>query len=406
MSAELMRVLLISWEYPPYVVGGMGKHVAELVPVLSGLPALEGQLSVDVLTTRYAGGLYEEVCSPFLTVYRVDAPPLDPLDHYNSVVASNQSLIQRAEQLAQCHAYDLIHIHDWLVAKVGIVLKHRWKAPLVTTIHATERGRHQGHLPSETSAQIDRMEWLCSFEAWRVIACSDFMRQELQNYFGLPADKIVVIPNGIDLDRAEHCAEEKRAALRQRYAPQGEHLLLYVGRIVYEKGLHILIRAMPRLLAAYPQTRLLVAGKNGERYWPLAYELNVERSIDFLGYISDEERDCLYTLVDAAIFPSLYEPFGIVALEAMAAGASVIVSSVGGLAEVVRHLENGLTVLPNDPLSIAWAVDQLFSDPVAADRRRRQARQDVVERYSWRQIANQTVAFYHEIVHERSQTDW
>jgi glycosyltransferase involved in cell wall biosynthesis len=401
-----MRVLLISWEYPPYVVGGMGKHVAELVPVLSGLPAMEGRLSVDVLTTRYAGGLYEEASSPFLTVHRVDAPPLDPLDHYNSVVAGNQSLIERAEQLAQRHAYDLIHIHDWLVAKVGIVLKHRWKVPLVTTIHATERGRHQGHLSSETSSQIDRMEWQCSFEAWRVIACSDFMRQELQNYFGLPSDKIVVIPNGIDLAKGERCAEEKRVALQQRYAPQGEHLLLYVGRIVYEKGLHVLIRAMPRLLAAYPQTRLLVAGKNGERYWPLAYELNVERSINFLGYISDEERDCLYTLVDAAVFPSLYEPFGIVALEAMAAGTSVIVSSIGGLAEVVRHLENGLTVLPNDPLSIAWAVDRLFSDPVAADRRRRQALQDVVERYSWRQIANQTVAFYHGIVHERSQTDW
>lgn len=239
-----------------------------------------------------------------------------------------------------------------------------------------------------------------------MIACSNFMRQELQNYFGLPSDKIVVIPNGIDLAKGERCAEEKRVALQQRYAPQGEHLLLYVGRIVYEKGLHVLIRAMPRLLAAYPQTRLLVAGKNGERYWPLAYELNVERSINFLGYISDEERDCLYTLVDAAVFPSLYEPFGIVALEAMAAGTSVIVSSIGGLAEVVRHLENGLTVLPNDPLSIAWAVDRLFSDPVAADRRRRQALQDVVERYSWRQIANQTVAFYHGIVHERSQTDW
>lgn len=94
---------------------------------------------------------------------------------------------------------------------------------------------------------------------------------------------------------------------------------------------------------------MLVAGKNGEKYWPLAYRLNVERSIDFLGFVSDEERDCLYSIVDVVIFPSLYEPFGIVALEAMAAGANVIASSVGGLAEVVHHKENGLTVLPNDP---------------------------------------------------------
>jgi len=405
-----MRILLISWEYPPYVVGGMGKHVADLAPVLGGQivdgPHYSGPLYVDVLTTRYAGGAHEEQVNEFLTVYRVDAPPFDPVDHYNSVVEGNQHLVDRADELAERHPYDLIHIHDWLVAKAGITLKHRWKAPLVTTIHATERGRHQGHIPSETSSQIDRMEWQSCFEAWNVIACSEFMRHELQNYFGVPASKTVVIPNGVNLDEMTRCPSDKRALLRHRYAPNGERLLLYVGRVVYEKGLHVLIRAMPRILAEYPGTRLLVAGKNGEKYWPLAYELNVEKSINFLGYISDDERDCLYAVVDASIFPSLYEPFGIVALEAMAAGSNVIVSSVGGLGEVVRHLETGLTVFPNDPMSIVWAVNKLFSDPASAEERRRRALLDVEDTYSWRHIAKRTTTLYRDIVAERQTTEW
>ena len=401
-----MRVLLISWEYPPNVVGGMGKHVADLAPALAGHIADDGPIYVDVLTTRFSGGAQEEQVNEFLTLYRVDVPPIDPMDHYNSVVESNQILIAFADELALRHAYDLIHIHDWLVAKAGIALKLRWKTPLVTTIHATERGRHQGHIPSETSGQIDRLEWQSCFESWNVIACSVFMKHELQNYFGVPESKTIVIPNGINGAAMARCTSAQRAMLQQRHAPNGEHLLFYVGRIVHEKGLHVLIRAMPRILAEYPNTRLLVAGKNGEKYHPLAYELNVEKSISFLGFVSDDERDCLYSIVDAAIFPSLYEPFGIVALEAMAAGANVIASSVGGLAEVVHHKENGLSVYPNDPMSIVWAVNQLFADPAAAAKRRFHALVEVEEFYGWQHIAKRTAALYNNVVCERRITEW
>ncbi|HRW47790.1 MAG: glycosyltransferase family 4 protein [Caldilinea sp.] len=401
-----MRVLIVSWEYPPNVVGGMGKHVAELVPALGGQMLADGPLYVDVVTTRLAGGAQEEQVNEFVTIYRVDVPPIDPVDHYNSVVESNQALVERAERLAQKHPYDLIHAHDWLVAKAGIALKHSWKTPYLTTMHATERGRHQGHIPSDTSHQIDRMEWQSCFEAWTVIACSQFMQNELESYFGLPSSKVAVIPNGINAEKMARCPADQRALLRHRYAPNGERLLLFVGRIVHEKGVHVLIRAMPRILAEHPEARLLVAGKNGEKYWPLAYELGVEKAITFLGYISDEERDCLYSVVDAAIFPSLYEPFGIVALEAMAAGSNVIASSVGGLAEVVRHKENGLTCYANDPMSIVWAVDKTLSDPAAAEARRKVALAEVKDLYGWPRIARQTAELYESVANERRATEW
>jgi len=401
-----MRVLMFSWEFPPHVVGGLGKHVAELAPALAGQITADGPIEIDLFTPRYHGGAETEEFSDCLTVHRVDAPPLDPQDNYNSVVSSNHFLIDAAERVGNAKPYDLIHVHDWLVSKAGVVLKERWKAPLLTTIHATERGRHRGHTPGDTSYQIDRMEWLSCFEAWRVIACSQFMQRELQDYFELPFDKVVVIPNGITMPDDSACTLAELDKLRHTYAPGDERLLLFVGRIVHEKGLQVLVRAMPRILADYPNTRLLVAGKNGSSLWPLAYELNVDTAITFLDYVSNHERDCLYRVADAAVFPSLYEPFGIVALEAMAANCNVIASSVGGLGEVVRHLHNGLTVLPDNPMSIVWAVNQLFSDPIAAARRRAAAISEIRSVYNWDRVAQQTAALYELVVNERRNTDW
>ena len=401
-----MRVLMFSWEFPPHIVGGLGKHVAELAPALAGQITADGPIEIDLFTPRYHGGAETEEFSDCLTVHRVDAPPLDPQDNYNSVVSSNHFLIDAAARCGNEKPYDLIHVHDWLVSKAGVTLKERWKTPLLTTIHATERGRHRGHTPGDTSYQIDRMEWLSCFEAWRVIACSQFMQRELQDYFELPFDKVVVIPNGITMPDDSACTLSELEKLRQTYAPAGERLLLFVGRIVHEKGLQVLVRAMPRILADYPNTRLLVAGKNGSSLWPLAYELNVDTAITFLDYVSNHERDCLYRVADAAIFPSLYEPFGIVALEAMAANCNVIASSVGGLGEVVRHLHNGLTVLPDNPMSIVWAVNQLFSDPIAAARRRVAAISEIRSVYNWDRVAQQTAALYGLVVNERHNTDW
>ncbi len=402
-----MRVLLISWEFPPNVEGGIGTHVAQIVPYLGGAQVDGVPLYVDIITTRFRGGDAVEACTDFVTVHRVDAPPTDINDHYNSVVDINHVLAAYAQHLAESHPYDLVHVHDWLTAEAGIQLKHLWKVPLLVTIHATERGRHQGYLPSYTSSQIDQLEWRVTYEAWKVVACSDYMVTELAKAFRLPADKVVVIPNGVNTRVLGQCHDEQLAALRARYAPNGERLIFFVGRMVHEKGVQYLVRAMPRILAQHPDTRLLLAGKNSQKFYPMAYELGVERNVEFLGYISDEMRDCLYEVVDVAVFPSLYEPFGIVALEAMASGCNVIASDTGGLGEVVEHEVNGLTVYPGDPLSIAWAVDRLFDDPQAAEQRRRAALEDINAYYRWDIIGARTVALYEQIHRERvAVTDW
>lgn len=401
-----MRILVLTWEYPPYVVGGMGKHVAGLIPALRNVRSRYTPLYVDVVTTDYAGGPAQERISDTITIHRVDTPPFDPHDLYNSVISGNEVLVDYARKLIEKQEYGLVHIHDWLTGVAGVRIKHEFKLPLVTTIHATERGRHQGYLPSAISAQIDGLEKEICHEAWRVIVCSHFMTSELNAYFGTPNDKIAVIANGIDLNQLYPCPPAERVRLRTQYAPNNERLLFFVGRIVHEKGLHVLIKAMPQILADFPTTRLLVAGKNSRHLWPLSAELRVDHAVTFLDFITDQQRDWLYQIVDAAIFPSLYEPFGIVALEAMALGCNVIASDIGGLGEVVKHLDNGLTVYPNDPASIAWATRRLFLDPTGAARRRRRALTEVQQLYNWDRIAQETTTLYDSVVAERKLTVW
>ncbi|MBI1295118.1 glycosyltransferase [bacterium] len=401
-----MRILLISWEYPPFVVGGMGKHVAELLPALAAIAKTQENLYIDVLTTRSAGGATVEQVSDQVTIYRTDIPPIDPSDLFNSVVEGNRTLETRARRLAEVHSYDAIHVHDWLTARAGITLKHEWKTPLLVTIHATERGRHQSHLPNVMSHQINQLEWEVCYEAWHIIVCSGYMSGELRGYFNIPLDKISVIPNGIDPLPLQSCAPEEVKRLRNRYAPHGERLLFFVGRITPEKGLQVLLRAMPLIASRHANTRLLIAGKNSEQMKPLVEELKLGRRVEILGFVSDQQRNCLYATVDAAIFPSLYEPFGIVALEAMAAGCSVIASDVGGLSEVVHHRINGLTVMANNPPSIAWAVDQIFNEPTQAEQWRTQARNEVVTLYDWGKIAVRTVELYRTVHYDRLNTAW
>jgi glycosyltransferase involved in cell wall biosynthesis len=393
-----MRIMLMSWEFPPYLVGGISSHVAGLAPALGGMSSHHGPCHIDIVTTRLAGGRPLEVVNDFVSVHRVEVARYDPDAVYDTVIAANVMLAAYASRLAEQTPYDLVHVHDWLPAAAAMHIKEAHGLPLVATIHATERGRQQGFLTSANSSQIDALETRLCAQADRIIVCSQFMSSEVTGYFGAPASHITVVPNGIEPRDLYYCSPEQRATLRAYHAPNGEHLLLYVGRIVYEKGLHVLLEAMPAVLEEFPETRLLVAGRDGRQLQPRAIELGVDHAVRFLDFITDQQRDSLYQIVDAAVFPSLYEPFGIVALEAMALNCNVIASDVGGLGEIVQHQVNGLTVLPKDPASIAWAVRELFRDPHAAAQRRAVGLRQVQELFSWHAVARATAAVFDAVL--------
>jgi len=396
-----MRVLMLSWEYPPYLVGGLGKHVMELVPALARRPELE----LHLVTPRWFEAAYQENVQG-AWVHRVDLPTPGQSDVYEEARRVNHNLETFAHSLwEEVGGFDLVHVHDWLVAFAAWNLKHRHRVPLLATIHATEHGRRRGFLTEHPAVAIHQVEQQLVAEARRVIACSHFMRDELQRVFGLPQGKVDVIPNGVNVEPFQYKNGRDLSAFRARYARPGEQLVFNVGRLVHEKGAHLLMEAIPTVLEEFPHSRFVIAGRGNMRevIQKRAEALHLDGRVLFTGYISDEERNRLYAVADVAVFPSLYEPFGIVALEAMAARCPVVVSGVGGLGEVVQHDVTGVTVFPGDPMSLAWGIRYTLRDREAAQRRIEAAYRLVTEQYNWGRIAAQTAAVYQRIVAERAR---
>lgn len=404
---EPLRVLMFSWEYPPHLNGGMGSHVKALVPALAELGA-----EIHLITPRLKAGEPVETLDTAqgeITVHRVEPARWQTGDIVTDAHEVNARLTAYTEFLiGEDGPFDLVHAHDWLVALSAFHFKHEYKWPLVATIHATERGRSGGVVHGPLSVSIDHIEWQLCYETWRIIVTSQYMADQLSNFWQVPLDKISIVPNGIDLSRYQRYESEDLTAFRRRFAADDERIVFHIGRLVHEKGTQTLIEAAPRILAEFPKVRFLIAGR-GPMYDELqgmATELGVSDRVDFLGFISDRERDGLYHVADVAAFPSLYEPFGIVALEAMAAGVPVVASDVGGLAEVVDTYEAGIAHAPGDPGSLARAVRETLRNTAEVQTWAENALEEIRTEFSWAHVAEETVAVYEQVVQERRHVDW
>ncbi|HEX6289717.1 MAG TPA: glycosyltransferase family 4 protein [Herpetosiphonaceae bacterium] len=400
-----MRILLLSWEFPPHVAGGLGKHVADLVPALAALG-----IEVHVVTPHLRGGAEIETICPGATVHRV--MPDTQRDHQGIVAFSqhsNNSLERKGHELSlDLGGFDLIHGHDWLVAYSSIALKYALKRPLVVTVHSMERGRRQGDLSNEQSLAINGTEWWLTYEAWRVVTVSQYMAQQVQTFFGVPPDKLDVIYNGVHVPDALPLPWCEQVAFRAMYADPDEKIVYYVGRIVHEKGVQVLVEAAPQILREVPRLKFVIAG-TGPMLDPLRQQVAAQGLADhfvFTGYISDAVRDKLYQVADVAVFPSLYEPFGIVALEAMAYNCPVVVTRTGGLAEFIRPHETGIMTHPGDPHSLAWGILHTLHHPDWAEMRAANALRDVKSVYNWKRIAAQTIETYRRVQTAWRQSAW
>ncbi|MGE5262950.1 MAG: glycosyltransferase family 4 protein, partial [Acidobacteriota bacterium] len=328
---------------------------------------------------------------------------------YADAQQTNLNLEEQAHALfQQFGGFDVIHAHDWLVAFAAASLKRIHKTPLLATIHATERGRGRGYLGGETSHAINGTEWWLTYEAWRVITASLYMADEVKSYFQVPRDKIDVVPNGVDPAPFDALEGVDLSNFRARWARPDERIVFSVGRLVQEKGAHLIVEAAPRVLARNANTRFIIAGTGGmgEYLKRRVAELGIGDRVNVAGFVSDADRNRLLKVSDAAVFPSIYEPFGIVALEAMAARCPVVVSSVGGLGEVVQHEKTGITVYPDNIDSLAWGILETLNHPAVAAARAEKAYRIVKTDYSWDHVAALTIEVYERIIRERAKTDW
>lgn len=393
-----MRVLMLSWEYPPVVVGGLGRHVHALATHLAG----QGH-EVVVLCRHQAGTdasthpTTDQVLESVRVIRVAEDPPhlVFERDLVAWTLAMGHAMVRAGLSLLDGWRPDVIHAHDWLVTHPAVTLAEYTGKPLVATLHATEAGRHSGWLSQSLNQQVHSVEWWLANRADALVTCSAAMRAEAAHLFDLNPAGITVIHNGI-APRSWRVPAATVRATHQRHNPEGGPMLLFFGRLEWEKGVQDLIGALPRIRRTHPGTRLVVAGRGtyAKQLEELALKLRVRRAIDFAGHMSDRELGATLAAADAVVLPSRYEPFGIVALEAAAAGASLVSSTAGGLGEVVIDGETGLSFTPGDLDGIATAVRRVLDDPTSAKRRAKMAKARLAVDFDWNRIAEQTAEVY------------
>ena len=396
-----LSVMMLTWEFPPRIIGGISPHVYYLSKSLARNGA-----KVYVVTCDFPGAPQHEVVDG-VQVLRIDSYKNPSPDFATWVYLMNVNMQKEAAALVNSLGgkIDVFHAHDWLVATAGIGLKHVFRKPLFATMHSTEIGRRNG-IHFDYEKMIHETEAWLTYEAWKVICCSDYMVSHVRWAFGLPEDKLVMVPNGVNTEvYAGH--GEDLSEFRSKFALPEEKIVLSVGRLVYEKGVHVLVNAVPKVLEKANAKFIIVGnGYMKEQLSGLVKSMGLVHKVLFTGFVDDETLRKLQRCADVSVVPSLFEPFGIVALEAMAARSPVVVSDTGGLSEIVEHDISGVKVYVNNPDSLAWGINRILIDDGFANWLRTNAFKRVQEKYNWDKIGQQTSNIFRTVLNEYSKSFW
>jgi glycosyltransferase involved in cell wall biosynthesis len=410
-----MRIIFLAWEYPPVLVGGLGTYAENItrkfvelghdVTVFSlnngSLPTREVIKGVEVhrpLLTN-ASSVFP-LLSKDLENWGVNIKFFNDFFLYNILSASKliNDLVKK-----QNYSYDIVCFHDWLNSIAGIIIKNELKIPGVFHVHSTEWGRS-----GDGSEIIKALERKAANEADGIITVSYAMKEDLTRH-GWPEGKINVVWNGVDPEKYNpgKCKIEEIEALRNRYnIKKDENLILFIGRLTWVKGVRNLIQAMPYVLSKHPNTKLVILGRGEEQkdIVDLALRLNIADKVYYrFEFVPETERILHYAASDLCVFPSIYEPFGIVSLEAMAMEKPIVVGARGvvGFREQVVPSgpeQNGIHVNGNDPMDIAWGINEVLADKERAKIWGINGRKRVLKYFTWDKVAEQTIKYYESIL--------
>jgi glycosyltransferase involved in cell wall biosynthesis len=294
--------------------------------------------------------------------------------------------------------------HDWLSAMGGIAIKRELDLPFVFHVHSTEKGRTMGN----GSEVVSNIEFRAAQTADMIITVSYAMKDELIG-LGFPAEKIRVIYNGVDPQKysQDQVSKDKVREIRQKYGlKDNDNMVLFLGRLVWVKGVDKLIAAMPHVLQKVPNAKLIIVGLGDMREYleRMVQNLKLQDVVKFcFDFIPEEERIAYYAACDVAVFPSVYEPFGIVAIEAMSMSKPVVVgaSGISGMREIVVPAgqdQCGFHVNPNDPTDIAWGIINSVLDSQRKLLLGQNGRKRVLQEFTWDSIAKKTLQLYIELL--------
>jgi len=408
-----LRIAFFVWEYPPKLVGGLGTY-AEYIT--REFVALGHDVTVFTLNS---GDLKTREILRGVEVHRpriADASNVFPMfvtddlkkwgtnirffnDIFISNVLSATKLINGLIR-KEGDNFDVVCVHDWLSSISGIITKNETKVPVVFHVHSTEWGRSGGR----GSKVVSYLESATAEAADRIITVSNAMQEDLARH-GWPKSKISVVWNGVDPERynPRKCSRGAVKKIRQKYGIQDDEcMLFFLGRLTWVKGVRNLVQAMPLILEECPKTKLMILGKGEEQTDILetARRLEIEDNVVcHFEFVPEDERILHYAASDVCIFPSIYEPFGIVSLEAMSMGKPIVVGAQGvvGFREQVLSSgpeQNGIHVNGGNPEDIAWGVKQVLKDPKRAKKWGANGRKRVLRYFTWTKAAEQTLEIY------------
>jgi glycogen(starch) synthase len=378
---------MLTWDFPPRETGGTAAYVDGLSRALA---ATGHDVAVLTINDRNADLVSEREGPVRVLRANIDLPHIPDERSLAQTASANHALVRLltdATSPLRGWIPDVIHGHDWKIGWAADTLADHYAAPFILTMHGTERVRHGGNLPPGEPTDINAIEWWLAYRANRLIASTRFMVAQLIDAFELVPDQVVRIPNGIDPDQwAGHDRPGER-----------EQSVVSWGRVQYEKGFQVLARAIGTLRPRIPDVTCTIAGRGS--YLPeLQTQIDVEGVSDLIhlpGFVSDDDLRDLVHRAGCVVIPSLYEPFGLVALEALAAGAPLIVARTGGLAELIAGTDAGLTFEPGNPDDLANCVEMVLSDRDLAEHLTANARRLIEERYAWKAIAD-SIAFVYD----------
>jgi glycogen(starch) synthase len=399
-------VLHVVWEYPPVIYGGLARHAEDLARAQH-----RAGWSVGVVTSA------EDITDPGRRVpagIRVRreievlrARRAHPRVPWSDLLGAAAQLDDTLAEAALAHLArpgaerpSVVHAHDWIGARAARTVAGRIGARLVLTVHATEFGRRQGGIGPEADgglpAAVHAQELLAVAAADAVIVCSEAMRAEVCDALRADPGRVHVIPNAVDVAAWRAGPAAVRAARRHWLSPSGTGpLIAAAGRIEWEKGFSTIVRALPALRQVHPQLRLVLAGRGS--YTPtlqaLAAELGVGDLISLPGWLARRDLAALYAAADVVVVPSRYEPSGLVAREAQAAGATVVAARTGGLVETVDDGASGLLIEVGDVHGLRDTISRLIAQPARAHLLA-QAGTLGVRGWTWTDVADRTLGVY------------
>lgn len=375
-----MRPLFLTWEYPPYKAGGIAAHCEDLATTLAD----QGHEPIVIAygeeeTVEHRDGV---------EIHRVTSTD-SATDTVSWAMHLGHEMEKKAVEINNKKEIDLVHGHDWMSVPGATGIKKTLGKPLVFTIHSTQKGRDG--IDSEYQRTIHNLEWYGTYEASEVITVGNDFSEEVKHTYEVPDAKVNYIPNGVDLEKFDSHSKDLR---RGNYALDYEKIVLFVGRMYPQKGPGHLIEAMPQILNHSPDAKFVMVGSGATEHYKGIAKSQVGEKAHFPGYVSDAELLSLMKEAHMTVAPSVYEPFGIVPLEAAACETPTVGSYVGGMKDTIVHEYTGLHSYPADSGSIAHQVNRALNDPGWTEWMGDKARNRVEDNFRWEQISAWTVGIY------------